>query len=874
MTSNGTQQASGALSTHITNIVIVTVALMTVSGMIAPAIALGDVGTLSSHVSVDVANDTITVGDTTQASAFANNTTNVTTQATWTSSNTSVATIDSNGVVTAVNDGQTTINGSYDNDSDTVVVTVTDSDPDPLPMSFYGNVTIDGSPAPNGTTIEAEIDGEVRGNITVDTAGEYGGSGPQQEQLVVQGEPGDDGATVTFYVDNGSRLQANETATWSEGDTQELDLSAMSPTVTGIDLSLASSTVTLNDSTQATVTATYSDNSTANVTASATISSNNTSVATVNSAGVVSAVDVGQATLTASHQGENDTAVVTVVESNPSPLPASFYGTLQIDGSPASAGTTIEAEIGGDVRGSITTASTGSYGGPGPTDDQLVVNGTAGDDNATITFYVNNSNITRTQTFETANWSEGETTELNLTAQVGALDSISLDLANSTILENETTQATVTASYTNGSTINVTDAATITSADSTVATVSAGGIVTPNATGQTNLTATYQNETDNTTLTVVASDPGPLPESYYGTLMIDGSPAPAGTTVEAEINGTVRGSITTNSSGSYGGPNATDDQLVVNGTSGDDNATVTFFVNHSGINRTLADQNDFWNAGTTTELNLTANATTLDSISLTLANGTITENGSTQATVTATYSDNSTADVTASATISSNDTGVATVDGSGLVLGVSPGQTNILADFNGETDSAVITVVEDDPSPLPASFYGDLTIDGSPGAAGTTIEAEINGTVRGSITTNASGEYGGPGPTDDQLVVNGSSGDENATITFYVNGTGFNRTQAAETATWNAGDTTELNLTVSTVPGTLTGSVTNSSGTPLTGATVQVGATSDTTDGSGSYTLTLAPGNYTATASATGYQEHFGGRFDRSPIRRRHRISP
>jgi hypothetical protein len=57
-----------------------------------------------------------------------------------------------------------------------------------------------------------------------------------------------------------------------------------------------------------------------------------------------------------------------------------------------------------------------------------------------------------------------------------------------------------------------------------------------------------------------------------------------------------------------------------------------------------------------------------------------------------------------------------------------------------------------------------------------------------------------------------------------------------------------------TSPGTLSGSVTDSStSSPIVGATVSAGGGSGITNGSGSYTFSVAPGTYTATASAAGY---------------------
>ncbi|WP_276255295.1 PGF-pre-PGF domain-containing protein [Halomontanus rarus] len=75
-----------------------------------------------------------------------------------------------------------------------------------------------------------------------------------------------------------------------------------------------------------------------------------------------------------------------------------------------------------------------------------------------------------------------------------------------------------------------------------------------------------------------AGTPAPPPAAYYGSLTVDGDPAPAGLTVTAEIDGEQRGSLTTGDAGRYGGPGAFDPKLQVDGTDGDEGATVHFFV--------------------------------------------------------------------------------------------------------------------------------------------------------------------------------------------------------------------------------------------------------------------------------------------------------
>ena len=96
----------------------------------------------------------------------------------------------------------------------------------PLPHAFYGNVTINGSPASSGTTVEARGDGVligIEGNpITTTESGKYGKAGALELKLIVQGDILD-GATITFYVNGHS---TGQTAAWHSGETTGLNLSA------------------------------------------------------------------------------------------------------------------------------------------------------------------------------------------------------------------------------------------------------------------------------------------------------------------------------------------------------------------------------------------------------------------------------------------------------------------------------------------------------------------------------------------------------------------------------------------------------------------------------------------------------------------------
>ncbi len=98
------------------------------------------------------------------------------------------------------------------------------SDIPTLPNAFYGTLTLNGSPAPAGTTVEARGTGVrtgLPGNpiVTAET-GHYGGADPLGNRLVVQGDI-TDGAVISFYVGG---VLASETAVWHSGVATELNL--------------------------------------------------------------------------------------------------------------------------------------------------------------------------------------------------------------------------------------------------------------------------------------------------------------------------------------------------------------------------------------------------------------------------------------------------------------------------------------------------------------------------------------------------------------------------------------------------------------------------------------------------------------------------
>jgi len=101
-----------------------------------------------------------------------------------------------------------------------------------LPHTFYGAVTINDSPAPVGTEVEARGEGVQTGiadnPIVTTEVGIYGSSNPLEPKLVAQGDIVE-GTILTFFVNS---VSTGQTAEWHSGEVTELNLTVSIPPVT------------------------------------------------------------------------------------------------------------------------------------------------------------------------------------------------------------------------------------------------------------------------------------------------------------------------------------------------------------------------------------------------------------------------------------------------------------------------------------------------------------------------------------------------------------------------------------------------------------------------------------------------------------------
>jgi len=265
--------------------------------------------------------------------------------------------------------------------------------------------------------------------------------------------------------------------------------------VASVSVSLSASSVVAGQSAQATATVKDAGGNTLSGRVVTWESSNN-GIATVSATGSIVAVTAGTATITASSEGVNGSAALTVTAAPPVPVATvsvSLNPSSVVAGQTGQATATLKDAGGNTLSGRVVTWQSSSQGV------------------ATISSSGGISAIAAGTTTITAT-SEGKSGTATLTVTAASpvpVATVTVSLSASSIVAGQTGQATATLKDAGGNTLSG-RVVTWQSSATGVATVSGSGGITAIAAGTTTITATSEGKTGTATLTVTAVPPVPV----------------------------------------------------------------------------------------------------------------------------------------------------------------------------------------------------------------------------------------------------------------------------------------------------------------------------------------------------------------------------
>jgi len=572
----------------------------------------------------------------------------LTKSATWTSSNTSAATISSTGMVTTKAAGSTTITAAYSGVSGSTTLNVT------APALVSLAVSPTSSSIALGTTAQFKATGTYTDGSNQDLTNSVTWSSSNASAATISSS-----GLATSLATGSTTISAT-----SSNVTGRASLSVTPPALVSVAVSPSSASIAPGTTIQFAATGTYTDGSTQNITALVTWTSSNPSVATINMNGVpglTKGIAPGVSTISAASGNLSSSAALTVTSAtlvsiavtptNPS-LP---LGTLQ----QFTATGTFSDQSTQDITDTVTWSSSN--------------NGVASITASGLATARNLGSVTITATSGSISG--------NTSATVNAADlaSLAIQPGNATIAQSTSQAFSAIGTFDDGSTHNLTSQVTWTSSNPTVATVGSGnGLAKGLTPGTTTITASLGSVSASVTLLVTNAT------------IVSISVTPAGHTIAPATN------LTFTATGLFS--DSSTQVITRDSTWASDNlavATVSQVSLVTAVGPGTANISATFN-GVSGSAPLYVSSATLTSISVSPATAVLAPASALGYTATGTFSDGSTQNITNVVTWSSSAPQVASINNYGGATGQSPGTTTITAQL-GSVSGAASLVVESSP---------------------------------------------------------------------------------------------------------------------------------------------------------------------------------
>lgn len=601
---------------------------------------------------------TIAVGTKSQLQAIATfsdgSTQDVSTQAQWSSSNSAIASVDSQGLVTGKAIGQATITATLGSVSRSANLTISNA------IATALQITPPTASLAKGTKQQFQATVTFSDNSSQDVTSQvhWDSSDISVATIDLDGE-------ATALTEGGTSISAIFQGLASNS----VLLEVTNATVNSVQIVLdgGNGTLAKGSSVQFKAQAVLSDGSTQDVSNQATWVSSAQSKVTIDAQGLATGVAVGTSTITASINSVTSAGTVLTVTN-------ATVSQIQI--------TPPTLSLAKGTKGKLTAIAT--YSDHTIQDISNLVAWNSSDIAvATVNLSgevtaVSNGNATLTGSKDGV---ISNSVALNVTN--ASVNQIDLSATSSTLAAGTKTQLTAVANYSDGSSQNITGLVSWSSSDSNVATVNTSGEVTAVAPGTATITGNFGGQTSTLTITVTAA------------------------TVSAIQISTPLASLALGTNGQLKALATYSDNTVVDVTSQanwSSSSPTLVSVDASGQIQALAVGSAIISGslgGTTSTIGIAATAATVTGLIIdpipNLASG-----NQAQLKATATFSDLTTQNVSALAHWQSDDTGVVTVSGTGVAHGVAAGTANISASFLTGADNKPITIT--------AATLGSLTV--------------------------------------------------------------------------------------------------------------------------------------------------------------------
>ncbi|HLJ76566.1 MAG TPA: Ig-like domain-containing protein [Acidobacteriaceae bacterium] len=566
----------------------------------------------------------------------------VTAQATWKTSDSTIASVSSSGMLTALKQGSVTVTATMGSVTGSASVTV-------------------GQPVLRSISVSGPSSVGLGATVQYTAQGVYSDQSTQPVTSQLSWHTSDSTvATITASGMLTAQKQGSVTVTATVGSIAgNLSVTVTAPVLASIRVNPSSFSIAAGQTKQLAASGVYTDGSVQDVTSQATWSSSATNVVTVSATGLATGVSQGTATITAavgSISGTSNATVGAAVLSSITVTPSS--ASVAAGETQAFAANAIFSDGSQtDITSSVTWSSSAT--------------GIATVDATGLATGVASGSASITATSGTVSGSA------SLTVTAAKLTSIDISPDGDSIPVGGQDQLLLTGTFSDGTTQTITNA-TWSSSDSTLASVDPNtGLVTGVADSGGNavtITAQAGGFTNTTTIFVTSA----VAESIFitpATVSIA-----SGTTTQFAVNGIFSDGSTqpltsglswTSSAPSVAGISASG--VATGSTPGQSTITATY----GSMSATAT---------------LTVTAATLKAIVVTPPVPTVGINGTIQFTATCVFTDNTTQDVTSQVTWISSASSVAVISSTGLASALSNGTSIITASDQGVSGTATLTV--------------------------------------------------------------------------------------------------------------------------------------------------------------------------------------